>query len=236
MSLIKKIALILVSFLLIFIGLTPFVFKGQNGRRASSNSDKAVIIIDAGHGGFDGGAVAGDGTVEKDINLNISLCLSELLAFNGYDVVLTRNSDTGTEDDASKPIQTRKVSDLKNRLALMNKYDDAIFVSIHLNKFNSAAAKGAQVFYAPKNSDSARLGQSVQTAVKNLLQPDNERLIKKATKSTYLLYNAEIPAVIVECGFLSNAAELKLLKNEEYQRQMAFAVYSGINEYFNGEK
>lgn len=236
MSLAKKTIIIIISFSLIFIGLTPLYFQSRNPKSTNSNSTKSVIIIDAGHGGFDGGAVAGDGTIEKDINLNIALAVGELLAFGGYDVVLTRDTDTGTEDDASKPIQTRKVSDLKNRLALMSKYDNAVFVSIHLNKFNSSAAHGAQVFYSPTFSESQELGQCIQQSVKNLLQPENERKIKKATKSTYLLYNATAPAVIVECGFLSNSEELKKLKDYDYQQQMAFAVYCGINDYFNREK
>lgn len=236
MSRIKKTVLVLVSFLLIFVGLTPLWFQSKDSRHTSTKTDKPIIILDAGHGGFDGGAVAGDGTVEKDINLNIALSVGELLAFGGYDVVLTRDTDTGTEDDSTKPIQTRKVSDLKNRLALMKKYEDAVFVSIHLNKFNSESAHGAQVFYSPNLSQSSELGNAIQDSIKKLLQPDNQRVIKKGTKSTYLLYNATIPAVIVECGFLSNSAELNKLKTEDYQRQMAFAVYCGINDYFNREK
>ena len=190
-----------------------------------------TIIIDAGHGGFDGGAVANDGTPEKDINLQIAIKLSEFLKLHGYEVVMTRTEDTGTESDSSASIAERKKSDMKERLRIINENEDAIFVSIHLNKFTTSSAVGAQVFYSTNHPDSKVLGQAVQQTVKVLLQPDNERTIKKGTKSTYLLYNAKIPAVIVECGFLSNSRELELLKTEEYQSKMAFAIFCGITNY-----
>ena len=221
------------SFLLICLSFLPTLLKTNNVISASVDSDrKKLVIVDAGHGGFDGGAVAPDGTVEKEINLQIATTLSEILALNGYNVIMTRTTDTGTEDDFTKPIQTRKVSDLKNRLALMNKYSDAIFVSIHLNKFTASSAKGSQVFYSKNEPDSYTLGDSIQGNIRTLLQPENERVIKQGTKSTYLLYNAQIPAVIVECGFLSNAQDLNKLKNENYRNQMAFAVFCGINDFF----
>ena len=190
-----------------------------------------TVIIDAGHGGFDGGAVASDGTPEKDINLQIALRLCGLLRLHGYEVIMTRTEDTGTEGDPSASISERKKSDMKERLRIINENEDAIFVSIHLNKFTTSAAVGAQVFYSTNHPDSKVLGQSVQQTVKVLVQPENERTIKKGTKSTYLLYNAKIPAVIVECGFLSNSRELELLKTQEYQSKMAFAVFCGIDEY-----
>ncbi len=232
----KKFLWVFLSLLLIVTASVP-VINLQGNKIAAGlniNNDK-LVIVDAGHGGFDGGAVAHDGTVEKDINLEISTALSELLALHGYDVIMTRTSDTGTEDDFTKPIQTRKVSDLKNRLALMNKYPGAIFVSIHLNKFTASSAKGAQVFYSKNNPDSYTLGDSIQNTIRVKLQPENTRVIKQGTKSTYLLYNAKIPAVIVECGFISNKEELEKLKDYSYKRQLAFSVFCGINDYF-GER
>ncbi len=210
-------------------------FPQSKKRQNIQDKQKSVVLANSAHGGFDGGAVAPDGTVEKDINLEISTVLSEILAFHGYDVIMTRTTDTGTEDDLTKPIQTRKVSDLKNRLALMNKYPDAVFVSIHLNKFTASAAKGAQVFYSKNHPDSYTLGDSIQFTIRKKLQPDNTRVIKQGTKSTYLLYNAKIPAVIVECGFISNSEELQKLKDYKYKRQLAFAVFCGINDFF-GER
>ncbi len=144
---------------------------------------------------------------------------------------MTRTEDTGTENDPTASIAVRKKSDMNERLKIINENPEAIFVSIHLNKFTTSAANGAQVFYSKNHPDSMLLGSSVQNTVKNLLQPENKRAIKAATKSTYLLYNAKIPAVIVECGFLSNKRELELLKNEVYQKKMAFSVFCGLEEY-----
>ena len=108
------------------------------------------IILDAGHGGFDGGAVAFDGTVEKDINLQICLALSDFLKSNGYEVIMTRSTDASTDNVEADKISTRKRSDLKNRLKLMSDYPEAVFVSVHLNKFTTSAAFGSQVFYNGK--------------------------------------------------------------------------------------
>ncbi len=195
-----------------------------------------TIIIDAGHGGFDGGAVASDGTVEKNINLNISLTLSKLLKQNGFYVIMTREKDVSTEDTEASEIAFKKRSDLKNRLELMKDYPQAIFISIHLNKFTTSAAFGSQVFYS--DCENARvLGDVIQRSIVNLIQHDNMRVNKKATSSTYLLHNATVPAVLVECGFLSNKEELEKLKQTDYQNQMAFSIYCGILEYYkeNGD-
>ena len=209
------------------------------GRRYILTSAKAQalpqVILDAGHGGFDGGAVAQDGTVEKDINLNITLSVAEFLKQSGFEVILTRQNDVSTDDVETDKIAARKKSDLKNRLDLMKDYPEAVFVSVHLNKFTTSAANGSQVFYS-KNEQSEKLGEFIQKAIVSYLQPENVRVNKQATKSMYLLYNATVPSVLVECGFLSNKAELEKLKNTEYQNKMAFCIYSGILEYFKGEK
>lgn len=190
-----------------------------------------TIIIDAGHGGFDGGASAADGTVEKDINLQIALKTAYILRLNGFEVIMTRDSDTGTEDDESEAIAKRKKSDLSNRLQMMKDYPDAIYVSIHLNKFTTSAANGAQVFYTKNYKEARDLAQSVQQSIVTLIQPENTRVVKQGTDSTYLLKNAAVPTIIVECGFLSNKAELEKLKNDDYQSQMALAIVGGIMDY-----
>ncbi len=208
-------------------------YKNEAGQTSTSLNGRPVIIIDAGHGGFDGGAVATDGTSEKNINLNIALSVAEMLKLQGYDVVMTRTTDSGTEDNTDSSISSRKVSDLHNRLKMINSYPDAIFVSVHLNKFTTSSARGAQVFYSKNHGDSSLLGQSIQQSIVSNIQPENDRVIKQSTKSTYLLHNAQIPAVIVECGFLSNPKELELLKSETYQTQLAFCIFCGINDYLN---
>lgn len=194
-----------------------------------------TVIIDAGHGGFDGGAVADDGTIEKNINLNISLTISKLLKQSGFCVIMTRQADVSTDDNEALENAFNKKNDLKNRLQLMKDYPDAVFVSIHLNKFTTSSAFGSQVFYSD-NDKAKALGDYIQHSIVNLIQHDNMRVNKKATSSTYLLHNATIPAVLVECGFLSNAQELLKLKDTKYQNQMAFSIYCGILEYFYSEK
>lgn len=197
--------------------------------------NRNTVILDAGHGGFDGGAVASDGTVEKDINLKITLAAAKFLRQSGFNVILTRESDVSTDDVETEKISTRKKSDLKNRLNLMKDYKDAVFVSIHLNKFTTSAANGSQVFYS-RSEESKRLGDCIQKSIVAKLQPENTRVNKLATSSTYLLYNATVPSVLVECGFLSNKSELEKLKDQDYQNKMAFSIYCGILEYFKGEK
>ena len=226
------IALLMGVVLLAVISFTPAINKAVSAK-ASNNPE---IILDAGHGGFDGGAVALDGTVEKDINLKICITLAELLRSNGYDVIMTRNGDNSTDDIESDKIASRKKSDLKNRLELMKSYPDAVFVSVHLNKFTTSTASGSQVFYSGVCEESAVLGEKIQSAIVGLLQPENTRVNKKATTSTYLLYNATVPAVLVECGFLSNSGDLQKLKSEDYQKKMAFSIFCGITEYFSGNK
>ncbi len=231
MGLMKRATVAIVCFIFFF---TACFFNADEPDTKSVSAGVGQIkkvIIDAGHGGFDGGAVADDGTPEKDINLAIAQKLAAILRFNGYTVIMTRTEDTGTDTDSAGSIASRKKSDMRERLRIMSENPDAIFVSIHLNKFTTSSAKGTQVFYSPNVTESKELGLSVQTSVKNLLQPENNRTIKQGTKSTYLLHNAKIPAVIVECGFLSNPAELGKLKTDEYRSQMAFAIFVGIEEF-----
>lgn len=197
----------------------------------SKIQNKKTIIIDAGHGGFDSGAQVADGTHEKDINLKISKNLKDFLEYFNFNVIMTRETDISVESDNGK--KSKKSSDLYNRLNTMKENPDAIFVSIHMNKFTSSNAVGAQVFYAPKVPMSDLLADSIQSTIKQLLQPQNERVIKKGTKSIYILNNATIPATIVECGFMSNQKELSLLKDENYQKKMAFSILCGIISYHN---
>jgi N-acetylmuramoyl-L-alanine amidase len=195
-------------------------------------SKSKKIILDPGHGGFDGGAQGDDGTLEKNINLSIALKTKEMLVFCGYDVIMTRYTDTGTEKDSSVSIAKRKVSDMKRRLEVINENPDAIFVSVHLNKFTSSSAVGAQVFYSSNHEHSKVLAESLQISFNKLLQPSNDRIVKKGGNSIYLLKNAKVPAIISECGFLSNKKELEALKTDEYQSKIAFVLCCGINDYY----
>ncbi len=190
-----------------------------------------TIIVDAGHGGIDGGAVGADGTVEKGINLAISKQLEQVLIALGFEVVMTRTEDTLIGDSSADTVRQQKVSDIKRRLAMTEKHDNALLVSIHQNKYSVEKYDGAQVFYAPNGEESKQLAELIQQSIVSRLQPENERAIKVSGKEIYLLYHSKIPSVMVECGFLSNRAELQKLKDEEYQKQMSFAIACAIVDY-----
>ena len=194
--------------------------------------EKPKIIIDAGHGGEDGGAEVDD-ILEKDINLNISLILRDMLQSNGCDVTTVRDSDISVYSDGADSLSEKKTSDLHNRVNLFNSDTNNIVVSIHQNKFENSKYSGTQVFYSTNNEHSAELAESIQTAVVMLLQPDNTRELKPATKEIYILDQATVPAVIVECGFLSNDEERGNLSDEAYQKKMAYAIMLGIMDYCN---
>ncbi|MGN1412539.1 MAG: N-acetylmuramoyl-L-alanine amidase [Oscillospiraceae bacterium] len=195
-----------------------------------SKSDR-VIILDAGHGGMDGGCTSADGTVEKDINLNILLNLRDMLTATGYTVEVTRDSDKSIHDKGVEGIANQKSSDMDNRLALFNKYDNAVCVSIHQNQFTDSKYSGAQMFYSDTNSKSETLARIMQDNFVKYLQPNNAREIKLCGKELFLCYFSENPTVMAECGFLSNPEEAEKLKDEEYQKEVAFTIYSSICEF-----
>lgn len=203
------------------------------------NQDKAqydgnfTVIIDAGHGGADGGAVGDDGTEEKEINLLIAQNVSEILSSYGVNVKMTRKDDNSIHSENAKTLREQKVSDIHNRMKFQEENQNSIFVSIHQNSFPDDNSHGAQMFYSPNDTLSPELADSIQKEIVNDIQPDNTRLIKKCTDSVYLIYNAKVPAVLVECGFMSNNNELKQLEDREYQRKIAFSVANGIMNYLN---
>lgn len=204
---------------------------------ATTQKAVPVIVIDPGHGGFDGGASSSDGTPEKDINLNISLYLRDCLKCCGFNTVLTRDTDISLESDPSAPLRTRKTSDIHNRFDIMKNADNSVFVSIHQNHYSVEKYSGAQVFYSPGNSEhSSLLAQCIQGSIISDVQPNNTRLIKECGTSVYLIYNAVRPAVLVECGFLSNNAESERLKSTNYQKKLARAIARGIINYYKLRK
>lgn len=192
-----------------------------------------VVIVDAGHGGEDGGAVGIGGVQEKDINFLVALKTADQLRFLGYEVIMTRTADVMTCDDGLSTLRQRKKSDIQNRLALLEETENAFLVSIHQNYFGGYA-KGAQIFYSGNNPESKTIAQVMQNAFASMLQPENERLPKKATTDIYLLYKATRPAVVAECGFLSNGADIANLTDPGYQSRIAFVISCALTEYFGG--
>lgn len=236
----KKLLIIIIPFVICTcILFYSHKINNENGAQVSKNFQvkPPTIIIDAGHGGFDGGTSSEDGTPEKDINLKISLYLRDYLEFLGLKTVLTREEDESLEDEGLTTIRARKTSDIHNRMALMEKTDNALFVSIHQNHFSVEKYKGLQVFYSPNFSEkSSLLATKIQENVVELLQPENDRQVTKCGTSVYLMYNAVKPAVLVECGFLSNKEEAELLKTDEYCKKIAFSIAIGIFDYIRTEK
>lgn len=186
-------------------------------------SDK-VIIIDAGHGATDGGAVGISGIPEKELNLNIAIRIKELLEKTGAQVILTRADD--------EPLAESKREDMRLRKSIRDNSEADIFVSIHMNKFPQAQYSGAQVFYGA-DEESKKLGEAIQSSMKTILNEGNNRVAKKAEDSIYILKKTTVPSVIVECGFLSNPEEERLLNDKDYQEKVAWSVYSGIIDYFD---
>lgn len=187
-----------------------------------------TVVIDAGHGGEDGGTVSANGVCEKDINLKIAFLLCDMLKANGIRVVMTRTEDVLLYDRNENYQGRKKVLDLAARREIAEAEENCIFVSIHLNAFPLTQYKGLQVWYSPNDPASESLAESIRSTVKEHLQPDNDRAVKRATSSIYLLHRLQCPAVLVECGFLSNPEEATLLNTEEYQKQIALLLFSAI--------
>ncbi len=199
------------------------IFSKTNGR---------VIVLDAGHGDPDGGAVSPRGTVESELNLTVAQLLEKQLVSRGYTVIMTRETPNGIYTDESKSIREKKREDMKNRLKIINSSGADIFVSIHMNLFRSEKYRGAEVLYSEKFENSPLLAELIQAELV-AIDPENQtRQAKAADSGIYLLKNAEIPAVLVECGFLSNPGEEKLLKDRDYQDRLAGAICDGIVEYY----
>ncbi len=199
------------------------------------SADQPRIIIDAGHGGEDGGAEV-DGVLEKDINLNIAGKLADMLRLCGYQVTEIRDEDISVYTDNAETLRQKKTSDLKHRVEIFNEDQNNIVVSIHQNKFDNSAYSGTQIFYSTNNEKSSILAESIRGSVVSLLQKDNTRELKPANSDIYILDHAEVPAVIVECGFLSNDEERTKLLDEQYQSEMAYAVAMGVLEYTEKER
>jgi N-acetylmuramoyl-L-alanine amidase len=186
-----------------------------------------AVVIDAGHGGEDGGAVAADGTTESGINLELALRIDALMRFCGRQTVLTRSSDVSIYSPGAKSLRQKKVSDLKNRVALVNGCPGAFLLSIHQNCMPSApSVHGAQVFY--NGADGAQAcAQAVQASLNRTVNSDGAKTPKRISDSIYLMKNVSAPAVLVECGFLSNREETARLQQPAYQKKLAAAIAAG---------
>ena len=191
---------------------------------------KGTVVVDAGHGGEDGGTTGVHGELEKDINLAIALELQRLLEQHQFEVVMVRDWDTDLSDQNLPTVAQRKRSDLQRRLRLVEESGDCILLSIHQNFFTENQYSGAQVFYSANDPRGEALAEAIRASIVETLQPENTRQ-NKVGEGVYLLEQCQVPAVLVECGFLSNPEEAAALADPDYQKRMAQAIYNGLVRY-----
>lgn len=188
------------------------------------NENLPVITIDAGHGGYDPGKIGADGATEKDINLEIALYLKDILNEKGFEVYLTRDTDISLYEEGAS---SKKISDLNHRIAIVSENNSDLFISIHQNSFSDTSVHGAQVFYYEGSEEGKSLADAIQGSIKSIVDPDNKRPVKGNSEYMILKYSS-CTALIVECGFLSNPDECRLLSSSDYQQLMANAIAEGI--------
>ncbi len=194
-----------------------------------NGSGYSVVVLDAGHGGRDGGAVSKNGILEKDLNLSVTNTLCDILIFCGVDTVMTRTGDSLVCDESDPALKGKlKMTDLKNRLTIAEKEPNSLFVSIHMNNFPIEKYSGLQVYYSKNNPAGLVLAKTVQDNVRSALQPNNDRQVKPAGSNIFLLDRIMTPAVLIECGFLSNPGEVQRLTDTTYQAQLAFVLADSI--------
>ncbi|MBQ7985910.1 MAG: N-acetylmuramoyl-L-alanine amidase [Clostridia bacterium] len=196
-----------------------------------NKGDTLSVIVDAGHGLPDGGAVGVTGSIEQEINLKIALKLQEVLEAKGVRVIMTRTDENGLWDDKDDSIRKKKVSDMNKRLEIMKKSDAHLFISIHMNSFPNHSASGLRIFYAPNHEEIKPLAENIQTRIQDITGA-NINIVKSADKSLFLMKNPPIPAILVECGFLSNAKEEKKLQEDDYQARLAWAIADALEKYY----
>ena len=196
--------------------------KVSTESRAAYNPGRQKIIVDAGHGGGDGGAVSDSGLLEKELNLELSLTLRDMLCAAGYDVIMTRSDDSMLMWEGAP---SAKSGDLRARTEIAS--------AIHMNKFPSASVHGVQLYYSPNHPASKSIASAIRDGVRAQLQPWNERPLKEAGSNIYVLDRIRSPAVLVECGFLSNAGEAAMLSHAEYRQALALVICSSLLDYLD---
>jgi len=192
-----------------------------------------VIVLDAGHGAPDYGTEGATGVTEQEINLDVTLKLQALLEQTGAKVVLTRSDENGIYEVDKDSIRTKKISDTKNRVYIGNNSDADIYVSIHMNYYTDSQYSGWQTFYQSSSENSKKLANLIQKSLNENIGQNKRNPM--AIKGVYIMDNIKIPAVIVECGFLSNKSDEEKLKTDEYQTKLAWGIYVGMQKYFMEE-
>lgn len=227
----KRIGLFCLS-LIISISFVKFTNNKPSVETMAWVEENRVIILDPGHGTPDEGAQSDEGITEASINLSIAKKVQNLLEKSGNKVILTRTDENAIYDEGCTTIKEMKVSDIKNRVKIGNESSADIFVSIHLNKIDQKQYWGWQTFFKQGNDESKKLATCIQNGISDIIEKKNKRVPLKI-QNIYIIEHVKIPTTIVECGFLSNEEEEKLLQTEEYQNKLAQGIYLGILQYFN---
>ena len=223
----KKNIILFLTLIIVFVAaVTTFNYRFSS---SVSNILTNTIILDAGHGGEDGGAIGISGSKEKDINLKIVLKLKQKLNDTGFNVIMTRDKDVMLCPENQK--KKKKITDLKNRVNIANDNKQGIFISIHMNHYEDRIQKGAQIFYSKNHPLSEEIAKNLQAEFKSTVDGNNKRDIKPAGSDIYILDKINAPAVLIECGFISNPTEEQLLNNESYQDKIVEAITNGIIKY-----
>lgn len=235
----KRSFLLSAFFCCFFIGLAAVFWYGHAPAApvfAAQMGKNVTVVVDAGHGGEDGGAVSPDGVEESRINLEIAMRVNDLLRFAGQETVLTRREDVTIADPDLATVRQRKASDLQNRVALVNSTENAVLLSIHQNSLpSSVVTHGAQVFWNQREG-AEMLAETVQDTLNAWINTGNEKKPKPIPATIYLMKNITAPGVIVECGFLSNPEETVQLQQPSYQLKLAAAVAAGYLRCRTGEE
>ncbi len=204
-----------------------FFYALLNRPIPASELNKQLIVVDAGHGGMDGGGVGVNDILEKELNLTVAKKLEQALKDNGYQVVMTRTEDVSLHDEGKNTVREQKNSDLKNRAEIANRQKAGLFVSIHMNKFESSDVKGAQVFYKSGDQTGEQYAKNIMAELKKI-DPQNHRVEKSLPNKNLTFTKLNIPGVLVECGFISNEEDAKKLQDDAYRTQLVNAVVQGI--------
>ena len=223
----KRLLNVILSVMLLIIITVAIKLLTDVATQTTATERQITIVIDPGHGGVDPGKVGVNGVVEKDLNLRIAFELRKCLREQGFDVVLTRESDEGLYEENSS---NKKATDMKRRCKIINETNPVVTVSIHQNSFTDSEVRGPQVFYYTHSDAGKNLAECIQSELAKIPDAHNDRPIK-ANDKYYMLINTSCPTVIVECGFLSNREEADMLSGGEYQRQIAMSVMTGILDF-----
>lgn len=212
--------------LLVFLLFDQF-YTAPRMRVFGTHHEVETLVLDAGHGGFDGGAVSPNGVTEQEINLHVTKKVESLAGLFGIPTELTRKDGNALDYEAGRSVRENKVADIKARQHICEQIQNPVFISIHLNKFEQSRYFGAQVFYGEKNAQSKAIAESIQAALKSGIANGNHRVAKPAGDSIYLMRTLTCPALIVECGFLSNPDDETALMQDVYQTQLAVCILAG---------